>query len=261
LKQGFYEKYRQLEIESLPRYAQLREVIISAIEDRFWGQGDKLPAEVEIARTTPFSLGTVQKALKALVDDGILIRRQGAGTFIAEDRRKMDRPWHCRFESDNEGIFLPVYPKVLLRKRIHSREKWAQLLDPKEMRLIQIDRLIRVGNEFNVYCKIFLNEERFSGFLKKKITDLEQANFKTLIRAEYNLPITHMANNLRVAKLPNTICRAIAVETEMIGLIYEIIASSGRKNPVYYQELFIPPNDRRLHISDISNIPEYWTQK
>jgi len=261
LKQGFYEKYRQLEIESLPRYAQLREAIISAIEDGFWGQGGKLPPEAEIAKTTPFSLGTVQRALKALVDDGILIRRQGAGTFIAENRRKMDRPWHCRFESDNEGIFLPVYPKVLLRKRIRSNEKWAQLLDPKKKGLLQIDRRIRIGNEFNVYCKVFLNGDKFSGFLKMKITDLEQVNFKTLIRAEYNLPITHMAYKLRVAKLPGTICRAIEVEHETVGLIYEIIASSGRKNPVYYQELFIPPNDRRLHISDISNIPEYWTQK
>lgn len=259
LKQGFYETYRSLGIESLPRYAQLREAIVSAIEDGFWDQGDKLPPEAEIAKTTPFSLGTVQKALKALVDDGVLIRRQGAGTFVAENRRKMDRPWHCRFESDIEGIFLPVYPKVLRRKCILSNEKWARLLDPKKKRLLQIDRRIRIGDEFNVYCKIFLNADKFSGLLKKKIPELEQANFKTLIRTEYNLPITHMAYRLRVAKLTRTICSAIEVEPETIGLIYEIIASSGRKNPVYYQELFIPPNDRRLHISDMSNIPEYWT--
>ncbi len=259
LHQGFYEKYRKLEIDNLPRYVQLRETLISAIQDSFWRQGDRLPSETEIAKTTPFSLGTVQKALKALVDDGILVRRQGSGTFVAENRRRMDRPWHCRFESDQEGIFMPVYPKVLLRKRIRGSEKWAQLLDP-EKRLLQIDRRIRIGDEFNVYCRIFLSAVKFSGFLKKKISDLEEANFKILIRTDYNLPITHMAYTLRVTRLPDTICRAIGVATETVGLIYEIIASSGRRNPVYYQELFVPPNDRRLHISDISNIPEYWTQ-
>ena len=172
LQQRFYEKYRKLEIDNLPRYVQLRETLISAIEDGFWGQGDQLPPEAEIAKTTPFSLGTVQKALKALVDDGILVRRQGSGTFVAENRRKMDRPWHCRFESDQEGIFLPVYPKVLLRKRIRSNEKWAELLDA-DKRLLQIDRRIRIGDEFNVYCRIFLSADKFSGFLKKKISDLE----------------------------------------------------------------------------------------
>jgi GntR family transcriptional regulator len=257
---SFFEKYRRLDAKSLPRYVQLIDAIISAIEDGFWKQGEKLPAETELSRMTPFSLGTVQKALKALVDEGILNRIQGSGTFVIEKRRKMDRPWHCRFASNKENSFLPVFPKVVLKKRVVIDPPWAKLLQPDETGLIQIDRTIQIDNEFSVYCKMYLSSNKFSGFLKKRDAELEKTNFKTLIRRDYNINITHMSYFLRVTQLPSEICRAIEISKGSVGLIYEIIANSGYKNPIYYQELFIPPNNLRLHISDTANIPEYWAR-
>jgi len=256
----FFEKYRRLDTERLPRYIQLKDAVIAAIEDGFWKQGEKLPAETELARATPFSLGTVQKALKALVDEGILNRIQGAGTFVIEKRRRMDRPWHCRFADSDKNSFLPVFPKVIFKKRVVVDAPWAKLLQPDETGLIQIDRTIQIGNKFSVYCKMYLSGSKFSGFLKKKVAELEKTNFKTLIRRDYNVNITHMSYFLKTTQLPENICRTINIPLQSVGLIYEIIASSGYKNPIYYQELYIPPNELRLHISDTANIPEYWAR-
>lgn len=254
----FFDKYRRLNTEGLPKYIQLKEAMIAAIEDGYWKQGEKIPAEVEITRTTPFSLGTVQKALKALVDEGILDRIQGAGTFVIEKRRRMSRTWHCRFANSDKNSFLPVFPKVVLKKRVVIDTPWAELLQSDETGLVQIDRKMQIGNEFSIYCKIYLSNNKFSGFLSKKITELEKFNFKTLLRRDYNVTITHMSYFLRITQLPDYICRIIEISEGSVGLIYEIIASSGYKNPIYYQELYIPQNDLRLHISDTTNMPEYW---
>jgi GntR family transcriptional regulator len=258
LGKDFLEKFGTLRISGLPKYIQLREALAAAIAAGYWEPGAKVPPEMEIARSTPFSLGTVQKAMGTLVEKGLMIRQQGRGTFVAEKRVQMDRPWHCRFADDAEGSFLPVYPKVVLRRRVPGSQPWARLLNPQATHFIQIDRVIGIGDEFSVYSKFYLDGDRFAAFLKKGKKELEGTNFKTLLSREFQVPITHMSYVLKVKPLPGDICRAIGVSAGTTGLIFGIVADSGAKNPVYYQEIYIPPNERKLHISDSSNIPDYW---
>jgi GntR family transcriptional regulator len=258
LSDNFFEKYRISGIKGLPKYAQLREALLAAIRDGYWKPGSKLPPEGQLALDTPFSLGTVQKALRSLVEEGAIIRRQGMGSFVSHDQRQMDLPWHLRFAGDREEKYLPVYPKVVLRRKDVSPGPWAVLLGNRKDSFVQIDRVMNIGNEFLVYAKFFANGKKFGGFLKKPVEELEKTNFKTILRRDYNQTITRMTHNLRVIPLPPEICRDIRVREETVGLVMEILALSGTKNPVYYQELYIPPNNRKLHISDLSNIPEYW---
>ena len=46
------------------------------------GPGESLPPERELAEEFGISRITVRKALDALVSEGMLTRRQGAGTFV-----------------------------------------------------------------------------------------------------------------------------------------------------------------------------------
>jgi GntR family transcriptional regulator len=256
---NFYEKYPMIKIKGLPKYAQLREMLRTAIEGGFWEPGVKLPAETDIARTTSFSLGTVQRALNALVEEGILDRLQGKGTFVREKSKKMDTPWHCRFAGNEEGSFLPVYPKVIVRKRITANKPWTSLINPNNSNIIQIDRTLNIGNEFIVYGKLFLNGDKFGAFLEKPLEEFEHVNFKNILSQEFNIPITRMSFSLRMMHFPDDICRVIKVKKNTLGILDKILASSDKKNPIYYQELYIPPNDRDLYISDSADIPEYWT--
>jgi GntR family transcriptional regulator len=258
LVNNFFEKYQISSIKGLPKYAQLREALLAAIQDGHWKPGSKLPPEGQLVRDTPFSLGTVQKALNSLVEEGIIVRRQGLGSFVSQVQQQMDRPWHLRFVSDKEGAYLPVYPKVVLRRKDVKPGLWAPLLGNKKDSFLQIDRVLNIGREFLVYAKFFANGKKFGEFLKKSNEELEKTNFKTILRRDHNQTITRMTHNLRILPLPSEVCRAIKVREETVGLVMEILAVSGTKNPVYYQELYIPPNNRKLHISDLSNISEYW---
>ena len=51
-----------------PKYARLSDAIEQAIERGEWKPGEKLPKESALAEVTPFSLGTVQRAYRQLVD-------------------------------------------------------------------------------------------------------------------------------------------------------------------------------------------------
>jgi GntR family transcriptional regulator len=70
------------ESSRVPLYQQLARALRRAIESHLLGPDDALPAERDLAAELSVSRITVRKAIDGLVSDGILMRRQGAGTFV-----------------------------------------------------------------------------------------------------------------------------------------------------------------------------------
>src|SRR4249920_3813764 len=68
---------------SLPLYQQLQRALRLAIENHVLGPDDALPAERQIAIDLAVSRITVRKAIDGLVEEGLLVRRQGSGNFVA----------------------------------------------------------------------------------------------------------------------------------------------------------------------------------
>jgi len=65
-------------------YVRLRQAIQHAIEAGALETGHALPSERELGRKLHLSRVTVRKAIAGLVDDGVLIQRHGAGTYVGE---------------------------------------------------------------------------------------------------------------------------------------------------------------------------------
>jgi len=68
---------------SQPLYQQLQRAIREAIDNRLLSPDDALPAERQIASELSVSRITVRKAIDGLVEEGLLVRRQGSGNFVA----------------------------------------------------------------------------------------------------------------------------------------------------------------------------------
>jgi GntR family transcriptional regulator len=66
-----------------PLYQQLQQAIREAIQNRVLSPDEALPPERDMAEEFAVSRITVRKALDGLVSEGLLLRRQGAGTFVA----------------------------------------------------------------------------------------------------------------------------------------------------------------------------------
>jgi GntR family transcriptional regulator len=67
---------------TLPLYQQLQRKLRQAIENRVLGADDALPPERDLAEELNVSRITVRKAIDGLVEEGLLIRKQGSGTFV-----------------------------------------------------------------------------------------------------------------------------------------------------------------------------------
>lgn len=72
-----------------PPFQQVANVLRAAIKTRRFEPGEQLPSLNELSKTYSVSLMTVQKAVGILRDEGLIISRQGKGSFV---RQRTERP-------------------------------------------------------------------------------------------------------------------------------------------------------------------------
>lgn len=69
-----------------PVYIQIHNQIKKDIEAGVWAVGDRIPSERELALEFNVSRMTLRQAVQTLVEEGILERQVGAGTFVARKK-------------------------------------------------------------------------------------------------------------------------------------------------------------------------------
>ena len=69
-----------------PMFEQFKEKLIQMIENKTYKPGDLLPSERELAHDFNISRVTVRRSLDALASDGIIIKKQGKGNFVAASK-------------------------------------------------------------------------------------------------------------------------------------------------------------------------------
>jgi len=69
----------------VPLYTQIRQYVKDQIDQQIWKPGDKLPSEIELAEQFSVSRVTIKSALTALVEEGLIFRIQGKGSFVSTD--------------------------------------------------------------------------------------------------------------------------------------------------------------------------------
>lgn len=69
--------------EGTPLYQRLMKVMRESIDSHAWEPDDAVPSERDIAERLDISRVTVRKAIDGLVEDGLLVRKRGSGTFVA----------------------------------------------------------------------------------------------------------------------------------------------------------------------------------
>ncbi|MFT0535292.1 GntR family transcriptional regulator [Pseudomonas fulva] len=111
----------------LPRYQQLRDHLVAQIANNRWHPGEAIPTEAALASEFDLSVGTVRKAIDALVAEGVLERQQGRGTFIRRPQFQSSLFRFFRFEAVNGERVVPMN-RILSMNAVAAPSAVAQAL-------------------------------------------------------------------------------------------------------------------------------------
>jgi GntR family transcriptional regulator len=140
-------------LESL--YKQLSRSLNSAIQEGLLKPGDTLMPERDLATNLKISRITVRKAIDQLVDIGMLIKTQGAGTVVAEN---VDLVLHKNlsslnsFTADMKKRGLESHSRIILREEGKASAKEALILNLNEGDFVhRLNRVRYLVNEPLLY--------------------------------------------------------------------------------------------------------------
>ncbi|MFC2996323.1 histidine utilization repressor [Acinetobacter sichuanensis] len=70
----------------LPIYLRVKQLITTKINKGIWIANQKIPSESELVKQLGCSRMTINRALRELTAEGVLVRVQGVGSFVAEEQ-------------------------------------------------------------------------------------------------------------------------------------------------------------------------------
>jgi GntR family transcriptional regulator len=145
-----------------PAYVQLRDALTSRIVSGEWMPDQALPSESRLADYYQVSIGTLRKAVDGLVDEALLERRQGAGTYVRTPSfdRTLFRFFQIR-DARGECASIPS-SHLLLRAVVRAPREARKALGTSDV--IKIVRLRSLSDEPILFERIYIPRERFSGF-------------------------------------------------------------------------------------------------
>lgn len=183
----------------IPVYYQLKNIISKMIDDGEYTEGSMIPSERELGDTLGISRMTVRQALNSLVNEGVLYREKGRGTFVA--KKKIEQKNVMSFSEIVAARGMKPSSKVLYFRKEKMDEEIRRILGLEEDQFIYNVRRLRLANNIPVGIEQAFIPEAHCPDLEK--FDLTKSLYR-IIRDEYRHSISH-ADNVIEASSPDRV--------------------------------------------------------
>jgi GntR family transcriptional regulator len=194
---------------SLPRYVQIAESLLDQIESGQLRPGQKLPSERELSQLLGVNRLTVRRALRVVQSRGLLVRRQGDGTYVAEPKIERQAGRLISFTLGMQRRGLRPGAKLIHFEQRPVESSLAGLLGlPISAPVYAITRL-RLLNDEPVMLELYtIPAQRFPGLERH---DLEGRSLYEILRTEYGVAVRYARQTLEPVV-------AAEYEAELLGV-------------------------------------------
>lgn len=179
----------------VPLYYQLKELIRERLVlNGSLSPDTRIPGEEELASTYSVSRMTARQAVTQLVNEGVLYRRAGKGTFVARPKieRKLSRLTGYYEEMASRGLHPGT--RVLKLSIVEAGRKLAPLLAIRpEDTMIQIFRLRLADGEPMALQTVHIPHCRCPGLVND---DLTKFSLYQLLEQKYGLKLGHARESI-----------------------------------------------------------------
>ncbi len=170
----------------VPLYVQIEEQIREAIKSPEYKNGKKLPNEVDLAKQLGVARSTVRQAINKLMYEGLLVRRKGVGTVVADVAiTSMARNW-LSFSQEMKAMGIEVKNYEMYFGWVKPTEELCRFFDiPKDRKVLKLERLRGDTEKPFVYFVSYFNprigltgNEDFS----RPLYDILERDYHTIVK-------------------------------------------------------------------------------
>lgn len=145
-----------------PLYAQLRDELRALIRNEDYKPDEQFPGDLDLAKAYGVSRVTVRQAVGELVDEGLLIRKPGKGTFVCRPKIRRQLINVAGFTARVQAAGLHPGSKLLLKEVVRGDyDLCERLAVPFAARILHVRRLRLTEGEPTSIEDAHLSLDRF----------------------------------------------------------------------------------------------------
>lgn len=123
-------KLSLVKADNIPLSEKAAEEIIKFIQENQMQKGDRLPNEIQLMEQLNVSRSTIRETMRSLHSRGIVVIRQGSGTYIANLPGVSDDPLGLQFKYDRHEVVMDLWelrfimePRIAALSALRASEK------------------------------------------------------------------------------------------------------------------------------------------
>ena len=214
-----------------PLYQQIKGLLMRSLGQGEWKAGEAMPAEPELAQRFKVSQGTVRKALDELAAEGLLVRRQGKGTFVATHAEAQVQYRFLRLMPD-QGAREAMRRRFLDFRRLRAPADIARALELKAGDgVLQLRRLLLAGDTPVVLDDIWLPARLFKGLTAERLSAYRGPMYG-LFEAEFGVQMIRAEEKIRAVAAGEAECALLGVAARSPLLLVERRSFTYADQPV-----------------------------
>ncbi len=224
-----------------PLYARVKHMIALQIQNGTWPPHHRVPSESELVSQLGFSRMTINRALRELTAEGLLVRMQGVGTFVAEPKSQS-----ALFEVHNIADEIASRGHrhrcqvIMLAEEAAGSER-ALALDMREGQKVFHSLIVHFENDIAVQIEDrYVNAVVAPDYLKQDFT--QETPYAYLSRVA---PLTEGEHVVEAILADPSECKLLQIEPGEPCLLIRRRTWSGR-TPVTAARLIHPGSRHRL---------------
>lgn len=217
--------------EGIPLYVKIRETLREEIYAKKFPPGAKIPSEDELAARFSVSRMTVRQGLIDLIDEGVLYRRQGVGTFVGQPQVERDHSGLSNFFESARANGIEANMRVLIADILPARLRVAKALNLTEGELTIRVKTIRTADGTPVTVHdAYVPYRLFSGFLQE---DLEAHHMWDYME-QYGYRVKRAVQKLEAREADDEVAQLLGVDVGSPILYKERTVYADDNTPVEF---------------------------
>lgn len=222
--------------KNISLHAYIKEELLNRIKSSEYKKGDKIPTEHELCEYFDVSRTTIRTALNQLTVEGYLVRRQGKGTFVADQKVSQTLTQTVKKYGDQIAVqgktadIRLASIQVVPANEMIQQELGVALQSPIQ----RIERVRSANGEPTQYEIAYIPWDVAPGMTKEHA----ETSIYGSLKEKYDVHVTYTTEHVEITLADEVICQHLKCEQDAPCFYIETVAENEKREKIEFSRSY-----------------------